>query len=430
MLSDSRMASSSGEAEVVLRAENLWKEYGLGPALRHQVRRLFGQPDNSVGPWALQDISLQLRRGQSLGVLGRNGAGKSSLLKVLAGVTRASRGHFSLKGRVFPMIELNAGMHTELTGRENLRFLGALMGLPRREIERRMPAFEEFCELGEWFDRPVRMYSSGMLARLGFSIAMNVDADVLLIDEVLSVGDLAFQLKCYDALWNKRKQGVSIVFVSHSLRQMERICDDAVWLEKGRVKGYGQAGEVCAAYAREARSSNSNDASAATGDFICAPGVNSPKLRIYGTDESSTIETGKPTTIEIKFSAEMDIPKPMVVFQLYSADMILVSSITNVRSGQSHIDAGQATLRCHIPQLPLMPGFYAVSMKLRSESDAIVMQGDRILWFEVQDPSFTFLRSASGLISVESSWTFETGAAVDDSERHKREPGELGFDRA
>ncbi len=185
--------------DVVIRIEGLWKRYGLPlPAVIRKGWNLVrhghlesGNGDH--GPWALRDVNLEVRRGETVGIVGRNGAGKSTLLKVLAGVTAPTRGRVEIRGRIFPMIELNAGLHMELTGRENVRLLGAVMGLSRREMESRLPDIEEFTELGVWFDKPVRTYSTGMLGRLGFGVAVNIESDVVLIDETFAVGDLKFQ---------------------------------------------------------------------------------------------------------------------------------------------------------------------------------------------------------------------------------------------
>jgi len=229
--------------DTIIRVDGLWKRYGLplGPAVRRLGRRLrsgpFGAPvaggPEDDGPWALRDVSLEIRRGETLGVIGRNGAGKSTLLKVLAGVTPPTKGRVEVLGSVFPMIELNAGMHPELTGRENVRLLGAVMGLSRREVQRLAPEIEEFCELGEWFDQPVRKYSTGMLARLGFSVAVNVESEVLLIDEVLAAGDITFQNKCLRRVKHLRHKGRTAVLVSHNLEHIHYLTDRCAVLEGG-----------------------------------------------------------------------------------------------------------------------------------------------------------------------------------------------------
>jgi ABC-type polysaccharide/polyol phosphate transport system ATPase subunit len=183
--------------DVVIKVDNLWKRYGLplpgfvrkGQGwlkrnLSSHARRSASRPElEKESHFALKDFSLEVKRGQTLGIIGHNGAGKSTLLKILAGVTLPTSGRVEILGRVFPMIELNAGIHPEFTGRENVRILGAIMGLSQAEIEAKVSEIEEFCELQEWFDKPVRMYSSGMLARLGFGVAVEVESDILLVDE-------------------------------------------------------------------------------------------------------------------------------------------------------------------------------------------------------------------------------------------------------
>jgi ABC-type polysaccharide/polyol phosphate transport system ATPase subunit len=253
--------------DVIITVEGLWKRYGLIlPGPLRQVRAwLHGARDgrrpegpahvddrgNGDGPWALRGIDLEIRRGETWGIVGRNGAGKSTLLKVLAGVTPPTHGRVEVRGRLFPMIELNAGLHVDLTGRENVRLLGAIMGMSRREVERRMPAIEEFCELGPWFDEPVRKYSSGMLARLGFAVAVNVDAEILLIDEVLAVGDRAFQNKCFAHLHKMRQDGRTKVLVSHSLDYIQYLCRNVLVLDRGRSVFVGPSEEGARIYERE-----------------------------------------------------------------------------------------------------------------------------------------------------------------------------------
>ena len=186
--------------ETVIELNDVWKRYGLPllPFLRRQLHRTQGKQlqREAYGPWALREINLSIKQGDALGIIGRNGAGKSTLLKLLAGVSPTTHGTLMTKGRIFPMIELNAGLNTELTGYENIEILSAIMGLRHDMLQERIPRIAEFSELGDWLERPVRTYSSGMKARLGFSVAINVDADILLLDEVLSVGDVAFQKKC------------------------------------------------------------------------------------------------------------------------------------------------------------------------------------------------------------------------------------------
>lgn len=240
----------------ILEVDQVWKRYGLplGPALRKAWGRLRGRPlsDEDLGPWALRDVSVRVRPGEALGIVGRNGAGKSTLLKLLAGVTPPSRGSVRVRGRMFPMIELNAGIHPELTGRENAYLLGAIFGLTRRQVRAKIEEIHAFSELETWFDQPIRIYSSGMLARLGFSVAVNIENDVLLVDEVLATGDAGFQKKCMDRILKMIAQnGTTLVFVSHSPDEIERLCSKSILIEHGRVIYEGAPKALLEVYSRD-----------------------------------------------------------------------------------------------------------------------------------------------------------------------------------
>ena len=199
---------------------------------------------------ALRDISFDIFPGETFGIIGRNGAGKSTTLGLIAGVLKPSRGQVSVRGRVSPLLELGAGFHPELTGKENILLNGVLLGLTRSEVRQRMTAIIDFSELGDFIDQPIRIYSSGMLARLGFAVIANLNPDILLIDEVLAVGDQRFQKKCLDKIMEFKNDGVTIVFVSHSMDEILRICDRVAWIEDHTVRMLGAATEVAGAYTR------------------------------------------------------------------------------------------------------------------------------------------------------------------------------------
>jgi ABC-type polysaccharide/polyol phosphate transport system ATPase subunit len=226
--------------DIAIHVEHLHKAYGLPFELSWKsLANAFGRDKDawiSRRHLALKDVSFDVRRGELLGVIGRNGAGKSTLLRVLAGVTPPTRGALHLNGSVFPMIELNAGMSERLTGRENVMLLGTIMGLSKRYMQSRMNDIEEFCDLGGWFDKPVWQYSSGMPGRLGFAVAVYSDAEILLIDEVLAVGDLAFRNRCTEKMIELRDSGRTIVLVSHNLGAIAGMCTRTIMLDQGEVK--------------------------------------------------------------------------------------------------------------------------------------------------------------------------------------------------
>lgn len=197
---------------------------------------------------ALDDVSLTVAAGQTFGIIGRNGSGKSTLLKLVAGITKPTRGSVCVNGRISALIELGAGFHPEISGRENVFINGIMLGLSKREIARRFDEIVEFAELQDFIDAPVKTYSSGMYMRLGFAVAIHVDPDVLLVDEVLAVGDEGFSHKCLDKFGEFRRRGKTILLVTHSLSLVERFCDDAIWLDAGHVRAVGDPKRVVGAY--------------------------------------------------------------------------------------------------------------------------------------------------------------------------------------
>jgi len=211
------------------------------------IRRLKGEVHMRTF-WALQDVALDVKRGEVFGLVGVNGAGKSTLLKVVARVLRPTKGRVIVRGRVAPLLELGAGFHPELTGTENIFLNGALLGFSRHEMQEKYDQIVEFSELGQFIDAPIRTYSSGMYARLGFSVATASQPDVLIVDEVLSVGDEAFQEKCAARIESFRQQGAAILLVSHSMPTIEAMCQRAAWLDHGSLKAIGEPVQVIRAY--------------------------------------------------------------------------------------------------------------------------------------------------------------------------------------
>jgi lipopolysaccharide transport system ATP-binding protein len=231
-----------------LRATGLGKRYMLDATpLQHLSNALFGRSTGTPF-WALQAMDLEIGMGDSLGVIGRNGSGKSTLLQLLMGTLAPSTGSVSVQGRVAGLLELGAGFNPDFTGRENAALNAANLGLSAREIARRMPAIAAFADIGAYIDRPVREYSSGMYSRLAFSVAIHVDADVLIVDEILSVGDSEFQHRCHAWMRQFRARGGTLVFVSQNALEMASICARAIWLDRGKIVAQGPSDEVAAAY--------------------------------------------------------------------------------------------------------------------------------------------------------------------------------------
>ena len=234
--------------------EHLWKRFILKRDRADSVGKLVvrmlprrARP-RSEPFWALRDISFEIPEGRSLGIIGRNGSGKSTLLKVLTRTMRPTRGTIATSGKISALIELAAGFHPDFTGRENVVLSASLFGIRRREIERRLDDIIDFAEIHRFIDTPTKYYSSGMLARLGFSAAIHVEPDILVVDEILAVGDAAFAQKCMDRILRMKERGISIVLVTHDLGSVARLMDQVIWIDQGEVRAAGDPARTVEAY--------------------------------------------------------------------------------------------------------------------------------------------------------------------------------------
>lgn len=241
--------------EPIIQFHHVSKSYPFYRHMRSIKNFLFNLPQTLTAMKedqfvALEDISFDIYAGENFGIIGNNGAGKSTTLGLIAGVLKPNRGRVIVRGRVSPLLALGAGFHQELTGRENILLNGVLMGLTRREIRQKMDEIIDFSEIEEFIDNPIRVYSSGMLARLGFSIVAHLDPEILLIDEVLGVGDIRFQQKCLRKMTEFKESGVTIVLVTHSIVSVTEICDRVMWIDNHRIRMIGSPTEIAANYCR------------------------------------------------------------------------------------------------------------------------------------------------------------------------------------
>jgi lipopolysaccharide transport system ATP-binding protein len=239
----------SSDGEIVIKARHLAKAYKLYDSQGDWVKQqLLGSVRTYYRSfWALKDISFDVRRGESFGIIGRNGCGKSTLLQIVCGMTRPTRGEIWVKGRVAPVLALGATFDLEATGRENVLIGGAVLGLKRHEIIAQFDSIADFAGIGDFMEQPIKRYSTGMRARLAFAICAHMNAEILIVDEALSVGDVAFQQKCVDWIDNFRRNG-TLLFVSHSTAELARLCDHAIWIDGGHVRETGNVAEVVRAY--------------------------------------------------------------------------------------------------------------------------------------------------------------------------------------
>lgn len=287
------------------------EDSALDAARNPLLRKLQGIRRGAKDFWAVRDVSFEVERGEALGIIGHNGAGKSTVLKLVSGITAPTSGEITINGRLAALIEVGSGFHPDLTGRENVFLSGSILGMRRREITAKLDSIVDFAGVRQFIDTPVKRYSSGMYVRLGFSIAAHLDPDILLLDEVLAVGDAAFQAKCFQRLGELREAGTTIVFISHDLNAVERLCDRAILMHRGQIAAEGEPRDVIAEYARAATDSMSaahiavkpetvwNDPAGAPGNEF----VRLRSARICGEDgeTAGTIDIRRPVGVEATY---------------------------------------------------------------------------------------------------------------------------------
>ena len=239
-------------ARNVLEIIDVWKMFRLyqerSSMIKETFINLFRGGDKYDEFWALKDISFSVQKGESIGIIGRNGSGKSTLFKLISGVMLPARGKIKVTGKISPLIELGAGLHPELTGLENIYLNGAIYGMSKKEVDGKLDDIIEFSGLGQFIHHPIRTYSSGMYARLGFSLAINVNADILLVDEVLSVGDAEFQERCFGKINQLKNSGITVIYISHNLKSVLNLCNTAIWLDNGEIMKEGKPQSVIKEY--------------------------------------------------------------------------------------------------------------------------------------------------------------------------------------
>ena len=313
--------------------------------------------------WALDDVSFAVEHGSTLGIIGSNGSGKSTMLKCLTGIYRPDKGSVSVNGNVAALLELGAGFHTELSGRENVYLNGAILGMSKKDVERQFDSIVEFAGLERFIDTPVKNYSSGMTIRLGFSIASHVEPEILLIDEVLTVGDQAFQRKSSEKIEEFRREGRTIVVVSHSLPAVQQLCKEVVWLEKGKLKMRGPSAEVIAAYTGESYTQHT----AKDADFRERWGTDAVRIdniQLLSQNGSPTerVETNDSVTIRIRLTPQKTVPSCIVKVVITKLDGDVVWSATSLRSGTTLSGSDSSQVNVAIPKLPLLEGTYYLTV--------------------------------------------------------------------
>ncbi|MBV9759131.1 MAG: ABC transporter ATP-binding protein [Acidobacteriaceae bacterium] len=315
--------------------------------------------------WAVNDVSFEVQRGESLGIIGHNGAGKSTVLKMLAGITAPTKGEISIRGRLSALLEVGSGFHPELTGRENVYLSGSVLGMQRAEIQRKMESIVEFAGVRRFIDMPVKRYSSGMYVRLGFSIAAHLEPDVLLLDEVLAVGDKEFRDKCKDRIEKLHADGTTIVFISHDLAAVQNVCERVLLLERGRVAAEGSPQQVIQRYTETTNLS-----------YTPLTDAGAKRVQITGVaffdesgERSSGFQTGRPITARVEYFATEEI-RDVSISLLFLWTQGWTAAQWTTSGGQRplliHPGPGSIEFRCE--ELGLQPNVYKIDVLIEKPS--------------------------------------------------------------
>ena len=390
-----------------IELNNLTKVYRLYNSPRDRLREIISLNGKKFHHefYALSSVSFNVEKGETVGIIGRNGSGKSTLLKIIRGVVRPTSGSVRVTGRSSALLELGAGFHPEFTGRENVYMNGALAGFRSEEIDQRLPEIEAFAEIGEFIDQPVKTYSSGMFVRLAFASAINVDPDILLVDEVLAVGDMRFQLKCIDKMKGFQKSGKTVIFVTHDIYSIRNFCDRAIWLDQGMIRLTGDAISVTAVYADFMNFERDRDADHEAVSKEPKPNILSiRRVRVINSYsyETNEIEATKPFTVKVDYRLREDLEGVVGGVAIFSKDNTYVCGLnTKLDNFTLPSEKGNYQLTIHYTSCTLLPGTYYIYLGF-FESTAIV-----ILDFKSRAHSFYVSAKnykAEGLCLLDHKW--------------------------
>jgi lipopolysaccharide transport system ATP-binding protein len=417
--------------EYAIEIEGLSKRYRLGQsghkqllgeALRAFGKRYLGKEVvQTESIWALRDVTLKVRCGEVLGIIGRNGSGKSTLLKVLSRITRATSGQMCVNGRVAALLEVGTGFHEELTGRENVFLNGAILGMTRREMIAKLDEIIAFAGVEKFVDTPIKRYSSGMRLRLGFAIAAHLEPAILMVDEVLAVGDAGFQRKCLKAMDDMQSRGKTVLFVSHNLSAIDNLCSRVIWVNNGRIEKDGPPADIIRAYLSSFPGADNRSYDFRTLDLRRGNGdvrLTHMEFMTRSGEPKTTIFSGDPLIVRLHYEALHKIAQPHFGFKIYTETGDFLTEISTWGTGFNvqELSTGPGQIDLAIDFLNLMPGRYLVSLWI---------EGIGPVWYDVLEHCASFdveasnyynsgrgIESRFGLIFLPGCWSWDaTGIA-------------------
>ena len=401
--------------DYAVRARGLSKRFDLGKRVKAGVKervvtrrsRIVQTTQQDQIFWALKDATFDVERGTSFGIIGHNGSGKSTALKVLSGIYRPTEGFVEVNGRASSMLELGAGFHPDLTGRENIVLNGSILGLTRREIDASMEDIIDFAGIEGFIDTPVKYYSSGMYVRLGFSVAVKVRPEVLMVDEIIAVGDEEFQRKCFSYLHDLRRDGATIMIVSHSMSIIQDLCQEAVWLDHGRVRALGDSRTVVKEYIDSVNQAESDaDRPADVQAGVRRVGTGEVKVTevefLDGSRTSGSLLIGDESgTIRMHYEAAEAVDDVTFGFGIYNDVGICVQASTSDVAGKVRVPSGRGHVDFVMPRVLLKQGDYELSTSVAGQRH-FFDHLSRAFQFRVRDSR----PADGGVVRVDGSWTF------------------------
>ena len=377
----------------IIEVKNLTKEYNLGTitnvkdSIRHTLAKLSNKKTWQRNNFkALNNINFTVNPGEVVGIIGHNGAGKSTLLKHLANITKPTSGEVNVRGSLAPLIEVGAGVNPELTGRENIFLNGAILGIPKKIIQTKLDEIIDFSELDKFIDTPVKRYSSGMTVKLGFSIATSMDADILIIDEVLAVGDLAFQRKCFDRMETLiRKEGKTVLLVSHNIRQVTRMCSRVILLNKGEIIEDGDPERVASTFYKENNAKILlKSATTKTNNKNTSLLFNGAEILSAEGKPTENINPGDPLNIRIKLKVLRKINKPEIVIGTHTTDFVyLTGNSTDTQHQIQELLPGSYEVHLSHSNYPLKPGVYGIRLAIFDQNRNALFSGENLAFFSI-----------------------------------------------
>lgn len=385
---------------------NVWKQFHLQTGRSRTLKEVMVQQFLRKGQeaprsdnfWALQDVTFDIEKGETFGIIGSNGSGKSTLLKLITGISKPTKGYVGVNGRVSALLELGAGFHPDFSGRENVFLNGAILGLSRRKIEKKFESIVAFAELEKFIDNPVKTYSSGMYMRLAFSIAIHVDPDILVVDEVLAVGDGAFQQKCFDQIHRFKHEGKTIVFVSHSLGTVNELCQRTAWLDKGVLRAVGPTASVIEFYAQQINESIEKQKH--NTDLLLPDGrATLRNLRAYDHEQQETgvLNHAAPASFSFLLESALAPADLDVMVRVVRADGVCCYD-QRMNLGELHAHALPASIKLNVPALRLHQGRYVLNLNVALRDDDRWLD-EKFFNFTVDSPS-----RGQGIAPLEASW--------------------------